>query len=315
MFNDYYFAYYRFTLEAGKGGLVLPPFKGDLLRQVQYETLLRRHCCISGRQECINRCLVRTNCPYAFLFKKVDAGPLSYRNFHPLPPPLAWHPPLEKKTDYASAENIYFQLTLSGRGLAFLEKLVLSIKELGEEGLKAGGSFALTEVQALCPLSGKEQPVYQDEKFCATDLTISGEKLQTWAQGRLPSKSFQLQFLTPTCLQVQGEYLEEPLFPVLVRELFRKASLLYYFFHDYKEMEVNYRDFLKDAEQVQKIRDQTRFTASKTGKGAYGSAAGLLGKAIYSNPNPELLALLKLGEFINLGENSQFGFGRYRLKL
>ena len=316
MFSDFRLAYYRFTLQVGEGGLVLSPFKGDLLRQGRFETLLRRQCCISRRPECGEGCLAKTNCPYAFMFKEVDAGHFSPRNIHLLSPPITWHPPLEKKTDYVPGENIYFHLALVGRGISFLDKFVITMAEMGEEALKGDGHFVLRSVTAVCPLSGAEQLIYQhgNEQIADTELFISERKLEAWAKAQLPLKRFRILFLTPTCLQVQGEYMQEPLFHVLVRELFRKTTTLYYYFHNNKEMEVNYREFLKKAEQVQIIRNHTRFDLGNK-RGAYGNAVGLLGEVGYSNPDSEFLPLFKLGEYINLGPQAPIGLGRYRLKL
>ena len=287
------------------------------MRQEKFETLLHRHSCITARRECVKHCLARTNCPYAFLFKEVEAGPLSYRNFHPMPPPITWHPPLDKKTDYVKGENIYFHLALVGQGVSFLHKLILTLRELGETGLGGGGHFLLRSVLALCPLSGTEQPVYhcEDGQIADTALFISGPKLEAWAKAQWPLKRFHILFLTPTGLQIQGEYMQEPLFTVLVRELFRKVSLLYYFFHNYKEMDVNYRELLKKADQVQTLKDQTRFNTGEKRGSAYGDAVGLLGEVCYSNLEPDFLPLFKLGEYINLGAQAAFGLGRYRLKI
>ncbi len=317
MFSDFRLAYYRFTLQVGEGGLVLPPFKGDLLRQEKFETLLRRHSCITARRECVSRCLARTTCPYAFLFKEVEAGPLSYRNFHPIPPPVAWHPPPEKKTDYVTGENIYFHLALAGQGISFLDKFIIAMRELGEEGLASGGHFSLRSVLSLCPLSGTEQTVYNygNKQLTETDLFISGSKLEAWSEAQRPLKRFQILFLTPTGLQVQGEDMQEPLFPVLVRELFRKASLLYYFFHNYKEMDINYRELLRKADKVQTVKDHTRFNTGEKRGSVYGKAVGLLGEVGYSNLDPDFLPLFKLGEYMNLGAQAAFGLGRYRLKI
>ncbi|MEW5919920.1 MAG: CRISPR system precrRNA processing endoribonuclease RAMP protein Cas6 [Bacillota bacterium] len=317
MFSEFCLAYYRFTLQAGERGLILPPFKGNLLLDHKIKVLLRRYCCITARRECISNCVGRSTCAYAFLFNKVEAGPLSYRNFAPLPPPLAWHPPLEKKTDYVPGEHLYFYLVLIGRGISFLDKLVTALQELGETGPSSGGNFILKSVQALCPFSGSEQLVYgeKDGQIAKTEVLISGAQVEAWAESHLPLKRLTILFLTPTCLRVGDEFLDKPLFPVLVRELFRRASALYYFFHGYKEMDLNYREFLHKAEKVRPIKDYTRFSAGRQRGGTYGEAEGLLGEVTYINLLPDFLPLLKLGEYLNLGRHAAFGLGRYRLKL
>lgn len=317
MFNEFIFGYYRLMLQAGEQGLVLAPFKGDLLRDDKFKMLLRSSCCISKRQECSGGCLVKNNCPYAFMYGEVEAGPWSHRNFGPLPSPVAWHPPTEKKTEYVPGEKLYFHLVLAGRGISFLEKYVFALKELGKEGPSSGGHFTLNSVVALCPFRGKEQQIYEDgdEKLTPESLTINGELLQGWVEGQLTRKQFRILFLTPTFLQVKEKHLEEPLFSVLVRELFRKVSALYYFFHRNKEMELNYRTFLEKADKIKIVSDHTRFLTGEIRGGAYGNAQGLLGEVGYGEPDPVFLPLLKLGEYINVGSNAQFGFGRYRLKL
>lgn len=317
MFSDFQFAWYRFTFQAGREGLKLPPFKGNLFLDYKFMELLRRHICLSGRQECSKGCLAADNCVYAFLYNKVDTGSLKTRNYVPQTPPLAWQAPLEKKTDYAAGEQLYFNLALVGRAVSFLPGLIAALADLGRLGPSTGGNYTLKSVHALCPFSGSRQLVYnyKDGKIDKTEVLVRGTTIEQWAESRLPVQRLAVLFLTPTCIYDAGECQDRPHFSALARALFRRVSTLYYYFHGKKEMEINYMKFLHKAEKIRPVRDYTRFLPARQRGGAYGEAEGLLGEVTYANISAEFLPLLKAGEYLNLGRNSACGLGRYRLKL
>ncbi len=318
MFNEFRLAWYRFTLVAGEKGLILPPLKGALFLKPTFMELLRRFCCIHGRKECTPSCLLAEDCAYAHLYRaNTNSFKKKSRMFIPLSPPLAWQMPLEKKTDYVPGEQLYFHLTLVGRAISFLPRLVEALAALGRDGLTGEGSYLLKSVHALAPLGGFEQLVFQagDGKVAQTEVVLSGAQVQAWAASQLLSKYFKILFLTPTCLLEGDECLEVPHFPVILKALFRRVSSLYYYFHGRKEADVDYRELMKKGERVGLARDYTRFSVNRQRKDASLELAGLLGEVTFTELPPEILPLLKLGEFLNLGQYAAYGLGRYRLKL
>jgi len=121
-----------------------------------------------------------------------------------------------------------------------------------------------------------------------------------------------LLFLTPTCLKEQGGCLKEPHFYHIIKELFRRASLIYYFHHNFKEVDLHYQSLIDRAGKVQKVRDYSRFVSWEKVKEL--DDRGLLGEVRYAGKFRHFLPLIKLGEFMHIGENTVFGLGRFKVK-
>lgn len=317
MFKEFRLLYCRFILVAGEKGLLLPHYKGSIFLEDKFKSTLRRYSCLLSREKC-GDCLLKMQCSYAYLYEKIKATPWQTRGFGLFAPPFVWQPPLEKKTVYLPGEKLSYNLILFGKKGAYLQDFIKTFQELGEEGLKAGGGrFILKKVWAENPFRKKGVDLlgFSGNKVDEQETVITGEDIELWSRGFTAVSRVSILFLTPTAFRERERYVKEPFFYTLVRELFRRASALYYFFHDYQEMELYYQKFVDDALRVRKYKDQTRFVPLEKGFKKSFPFPGILGEAEYAGNLTQFLPLLKLGEFIHLGENTVFGFGRYRLKI
>jgi hypothetical protein len=316
LFKEFRLACYQFTLTPRKEGLVLPFFKGDVFLQEKFKNILYHHSCKIKQKKCSD-CFFNLYCPYAYFYENITCKGWNVRRFNYLPAPFVWQLPLDKKTDYIPDEKILFKLILMGRGINFLKIFIRVFQEFAEEGLGERGKFTVKNVISKNPFTKESQLIFESkhDHISDTKTVISGEEIEQWAQNLPEASRLSLLFLTPTSLRGQDGYVEEPHFYHIIKALLTRVSVIYYFHHNCRELELSYRNFVNKAEQVRKIKDFTRFVSWEKSRKSSSRSRGLLGEAEYAGKLHDFLPLIKLGEFIHLGEHTAFGLGRYRVKL
>lgn len=149
MSKSFTVAKYQLILEAGEHGLSLPPYKGSTLRG-GFGSAFRRISCSMRDAEC-RSCLLRTSCPYAYIFETAPPpGSEALRNYENIPRPFVLEPPLESKTLYKPGERVDFNLILIGRAIGYLPYFIVAFRELGETGIgRMRKKYRLAEIRAV----------------------------------------------------------------------------------------------------------------------------------------------------------------------
>lgn len=320
MFKDFKMAYYSFIVEAEDEGAVLPSNKVSLFFQKEFKEILHHHACKMQKNEC-GDCLLKFHCAYALMYENLASTSQGFRRYGSVPAPFVWKPPLEKKTDYFKGEKIIFNLVLLGKGTEYAELLIRIFQQFVQKGLTVGkGKLDLKSVLAENPFTGEQQLIYGDgaDNISKTAVYIKGNQVEDWARENSTSKSFSLLFLAPALIAEEDEYLHDPRFFLILRELLKRVQMIYYFHHDFLELEleISYHEVIEKAKKVQIKKNQVTFSnADKLNKNTADNLPGLLGKVDYTGDNKEgYLPFLKLGEFIHLGHKAELGYGRYRLR-
>jgi len=349
-------AKYHFTLEAVER-LGLPRYKGSTLRG-GFGAVFKRTVCFQKQVKSCADCLLKANCPYAYIFETApppDAEVL--RTYSDVPLPFVIEPPLDTKTVYEPGESLDFGLVLVGRAINYLPYFIVVFQELGKAGLGQGrGKYALREVAAVQPLGGFEETIYSadDGVVCERDLSVGWEEIEAQASNvkreasnvkretsnvkreasnvkretsdvKRETSNFQLtvNFLTPTRMKHEGRFVDRPEFHVLVRNILRRVSSLYYF-HCGERWETDYRGIIEAARGVRLAEARTgwvdweRYSRRQQQRMNLG---GLVGQATYEgDASAELstglepfLPLLVLGQLVHVGKACVFGNGWYEL--
>jgi len=305
-------ARYRFTLKALEP-LHLPPYKGSALRGGFGWTLKRLVCCRS-RGDC-KECLLGNDCVYGYLFETAppeDAEVL--RTHEAIPRPFVIQPPLDRRRTFEPGDRLDFHVILVGRGIAYLPYFALVFQELGKVGLGRGrGKYALRQVQAVHPLNGQEQPVYDGETLLSTELDVTAEEIAAWA-GRLPTNQLTVHFLTPTRLKHGGKFARDTVdFHVMVRALLRRLSSLAYF-HCGERWETDYPGWVERARGVETVETHLAWTKWERYSGRQAQRiemGGLVGSVTYAGDLAPFRPLLALGMLMHVGKGAVFGNGQY----
>ena len=320
-------AKYHFTLEAVER-LGLPRYKGSTLRG-GFGAVFKRTVCFQKRVKSCADCLLKANCPYAYIFETSppqDAEVL--RTYSHVPLPFVIEPPLDTRTVYEPGETLDFGLVLVGRAINYLPYFIVVFRELGRVGLGRGrGKYTLREVAAVQPLDGAEETIYSaaDEIVCDRDLSVGWEEVEARSSefGRETSNvkretsQFRLtvNFLTPTRMKHKGEYVRRPEFHVLIRNILRRVSSLSYF-HCGERWETDYRGIIEAAQAVRLAGvwtewvDWERYSRRQQQRMNLG---GLVGQAAYEGELRPFLPLLILGQLVHVGKACVFGNGWYEI--
>jgi len=316
-------AKYRFALEALEE-LHLPPYKGSTLRG-GFGSVFKRTVCFQREVRSCNGCLLKANCPYAYIFETPAPPDAEAFDVSEAPHPFVVEPPLDDRTVYRPGELLPFNLILVGRGINYLPYFIVVFRELGKKGLgRERGRFRLQGVEAVHPLTGERASIYsaEDELVCDHDLSVGYRELEG-AAGKLPQGRLSLHFLTPTRLKHKGRYVSRPDFPILLRACLRRVSWLYYF-HCGERWEADFQSLVEAAEGVETARMETswvewgRYSTRQRQRVGMG---GFVGRAEYrgdastglSTGLGAFLPVVLLGSLVHVGKLCVFGHGRYEI--
>ncbi|HOL16176.1 MAG TPA: CRISPR system precrRNA processing endoribonuclease RAMP protein Cas6 [Bacillota bacterium] len=313
MFDHFRLARYRITIAAGKYGLTLPPHKGSTFRG-GFGRVFRRVTCALHQKECCG-CLLREQCPYAYIFETApprDTRALS--KYESVPRPFVIEPPEELKTEYAPGETLAFHLLLIGRAIDYLPYFIVAFRELEEVGIGRGlRPFQVLDITAIGLDRSETIYISGANTVRGVDLTYTGgEVLQ-----KIPARAskISIKFETPFWLKDQGRLAPVPEFHIFFRQAMRRISALSYFHHG-QPLLADYAGLTSRSRQVRLTENNThwqdweRYSRRQKQRITLG---GLLGEVIYEGDLTEFLPWLAIGEQVHVGKNTVFGLGKYLL--
>jgi hypothetical protein len=339
MLTNFRVAIYQVVLEAGAEGLFLPHYKGSTLRG-GFGLVFRRIACSMRQDEC-KGCLLKSNCPYAYIFETAPPpGAQALRNYENVPRPFVLEPPLENKTVYRPGETLTFGLVLFGQAIDYLPYFIVVLRELGETGIGKGRrKYRLKEIAAVDPLRELRETVYQEDEMLVhnVDLSVRGKDVPKLLDhyGQVDSIGGDLRaggkalnddttpdritvnFLTMTRIKYEDNFAGKIEFHMLIRSLLRRLSSLAYFHHG-EELILDFTGLIERANEVKLIEDRMRwvdwerYSSRQEGKLNMG---GVVGLAVYEGDLAEFVPLLRLGELVHVGKGAVFGMGKYELTI
>ncbi|SDF01285.1 CRISPR system precrRNA processing endoribonuclease RAMP protein Cas6 [Sporolituus thermophilus] len=319
MFDDFCFAVYELTMTAGEHGLVLPEYKGSTLRG-GFGHVFRRIACVQRQVDDCRQCLLFATCPYALVFEPAplpDSAVL--KNLSDIPRPFVLEPPADTRRRYAPGEKLVFRLVLVGQVIELLPYFVLAFKELGRIGLGKGRlPCELTGVDYIMPFSGTRYSVYRRDSD-RIDVTRQGITLKSLPAGYIQQKSNRLQlvFHTMTRLKHDHKLAGNIPFHVLVRNLLRRISTLYYFYHGGRIATLDYQALIDTAGTIATVYSDLQLVhweRFSNRQQVRMDLPGLVGEVEYEGNIIPFLPLLRLGEIIHVGKGCTFGLGKYEIK-
>lgn len=319
MLKNFTVAKYEVTIEAGEQGLSLPAYKGSTLRG-GFGNAFKRISCSLRDTEC-RSCLLRSNCPYAYIFETAPPpGSEALRNYENVPRPFILEPPLESRTHYGTGEKLRFNLILIGRAISYLPYFIVAFREMGEMGIgRMRKKYRLADIWAVNPINNESEIVYH-----AGDQLVRNVNLAVHSDiGNIPDVSndiptirqVNLEFQTMTRIKFEEKFVQQVEFHMLIRNLLRRLSSLTYFHHGW-ELELDFTGLIERAAKVRLVKDDTRwvdwerYSSRQENKMNLG---GVVGRVEYEGDLGEFMPLLRLGELVHVGKGAVFGMGRYRI--
>jgi len=312
-------AKYEITIEAGEQGLSLPVYKGSTLRG-GFGNAFKRISCSLRENDC-RTCLLRTSCPYAYIFETAPPpGSEALRNFENIPRPFVLEPPLEDKTEYAAGEKLVFNLILVGKAIGYLPYFIVAFRELGEIGIgRMRKKYRLADIWAVNPINNESEIVYHagDQLVRNVDLAVHSDigKIPDVSNDTPNTRRVGLEFQTMTRIKFEEKFVQRVEFHMLIRNLLRRLSSLAYFHHGW-ELELDFAGLIERAAEVRLVKTDTRwmdwerYSSRQDSKMNLG---GVVGRVEYEGDLGEFVPLLKLGELVHVGKGAVFGMGKYEI--
>ncbi|HIC91590.1 MAG TPA: CRISPR system precrRNA processing endoribonuclease RAMP protein Cas6 [Syntrophaceae bacterium] len=315
MLPNFYFSTYKFALEL-REEISTGFFLGSTLRGA-FGKVLRNICCIGEKETCTH-CPLAPKCAYQYIFSPIwleEYGILSknqniVRGFV-IKPPLS-----DIKT-----HRLSFQMVLMGRLNKWLPYIIVPFKELGKLGLGYHRiPFSLSKISIFDLKRDTWESIYSEKD----DLVRPKEIAVTWTDlvKSLKGKNeVTLKFLTPTSLKYnpsgqKGKSIQakSPEFHILIKRLRdRINALLNFYCHD--RLDIDFKKFGKDAEDVVKVNDKTMWfkRERKRKNGKFHDLSGFMGEVTFRGNLAQFLPYLALGQYIHVGENTAFGNGWFKI--
>lgn len=310
---------YQIVIEAGSQGLLLPPYKGSTLRG-GFGSAFKRIACSQRGLDC-PACLLRTSCPYAYIFETAPPpGSEALRNYENIPRPFILEPPLEDRTEYGPGEKICFNLILIGRAINFLPYFIVAFRELGEMGIgRMRKKYRLAEIRSVDLKNNETSVIYSHEdhlvRNTGTSLHVNIINDFKALNNGSSAGGATLEFQTMTRIKYEEGYTKRLEFHMIVRSLLRRLSSLAYFHHGW-ELDLDFTGLIRQAAQVSIIEDNTRWVDWERYSSRQDNKmnlAGLVGRVTYGGPVSVFAPLLRLGELTHVGKGAVFGMGKYKI--
>ncbi len=297
------FRYLRLSVSfSGINPPISTPFCGSILRGV-FGYALRRIFCIFSRPRPCGNCPVRENCFYYRVFE-TPAPSSSPFKMDFLPHPFLLSP---VSPQLKNSREISFDFFLFGKFVDFYPYFYRVFEEmmaLGFGGKRARPSQVLITQGPRVLFSSEAQEVGKPE----VRVVEIGEGEDF--------KRAEAVFITPVRVKSGGR-LRFPLdFPLLLRNIFRRLSIISYFFEG-KNLDVDFRRLLRQGEGVKLTEWEghrrwiRRLSTRKGGKMEF---LGFEGRLVYEGRLRPFVPWLRAGEVFHIGKNTSFGFGKYRLR-
>jgi hypothetical protein len=302
--------------------MVLPPYKGAVFRSA-FGATFKRVVCVAPRAECSN-CLIQGSCKYLEIFKTApppnfpDAG-----KFAQASRPYVLNPPLTSRCYFNPGEILEFDLVVLGSAVKSAPYLILTFADLG---LRFGlgpkrGKYELLKVE-----------LFRDEEAITVYTNDCQDLLPCTPQEgpvRLPDDdcvaALELDFITPLRLKakeenntkVKGKLVTRLTFAMFFQRLIHRLNLLtsYYGYSSYLP---DFAQLQIMSQEINVVRNQLfwddwgYYSRSKNEERKFG---GLKGRMILKGRLGPLMPFLRLGTQVNVGQETTFGLGRYKMKV
>lgn len=204
--------------------------------------------------------------------------------------PSIIEPPSERRRGYKPGDEINFGLILIGRAIDYLPYFIYTFDELGRIGIEED-------------LFQKQAGDYKDVIARSPDKHRDDEAIS-------------LLFITPTRILYNGHLTLDLEFHILIRNLLRRLSLLYYFHCDDDPSEWDFKGIIERAKEVtvknRNLRwyDWERYSGRQDTRMKMG---GFVGEITFEGNIEPFMPLIKAGEVLHVGKGTGFGLGKYRI--
>jgi len=282
---------------------ILPAFKGATLRGA-FGIALKNTVCINKKIQNCNDCFISSHCAY----KKIFCVDVSRKdNTFNVPVPVILEPPYEKQTFYKQGSLFSFHCIIVEKIIDYFPYLIVAFKTMGDQGIGIKPNRARFE---LIKIKNANRIIYDEKSQMLKDYK-KPVKIKTSARN---GNTITLEFISPVRVKSNGNLVEGLPFPLLIKILLRRISLLKKIYSEGENLNIDCEKLIEKSFSVEvvcsslKWYDWQRYSTRQKIRMKLG---GLVGKITYYGEIQEFLPYLKIGELIRVGKNTSFGLGKY----
>ncbi len=295
--------------------LILPAYKGSTFRG-GFGSVFKRLVCIAKNNECAV-CFLKEKCAYSYIFETPPPpGTEIMRKYEATPHPFVIEPPPEKRRGYKPGDEIKFGLILIGKAIEYLPYFIYTFDELGRTGItKDKTKYELKNV------SCNGEKIYDSEtktlKSFKTSSLILDNTVVNDSDSEWRNMTISLSFLTPARILYDGRLTLDLEFHILIRNLLRRLSLLYYFHCNGDPSGWNFNGLIEKSKNI-KVKENKlrwyrwkRYSARQNTKINMG---GFVGEITFEGKIEPFIPIIKAGEVLHIGKGTGFGLGKYSIQ-
>jgi hypothetical protein len=300
---------FEFHLQA-RDPLVLPAYKGSTLRG-GFGYAFKKVVCALRNQNC-PACLLKEKCLYSYVFETPPpADTRIMRKYKAAPHPFVIEPPMERQRIYRPGAEFLFGLTLIGRAIDYLPYFIYTFDELGRMGIGKGkAGFDLAAVNC------NGDRIYDSQTRTLKPFGLSHLAFIGSITPDFGLRTLNLVFRAPTRIQYDGHLAPDLEFHVLVRNLLRRLSLLYYFHCSGDPSDWDFKGAIEMAKEVKVKKENLRWYEWERYSGRQETRmkmGGFVGEIIFEGEIGPFMPLIRAGEVLHVGKGTGFGLGKYEI--
>jgi CRISPR-associated endoribonuclease Cas6 len=302
------------------GKITLPPFKEASFRGAFGRTFRKLICAFPQKTRCYD-CLLFDKCAFSVVFSPgAKASDQVFAKHEAIPRPFSLHIPGHRLV-YDHGRELTVKITLFGRAIEYFPYIFLTIKEVGEEGFglrdEKGqrGKYLIGQICEEIP--ERENRVIYAHSLPAENIPLAGFSLGGVIKDISPLRECTVHFASPLRLRKKGRLVQFVDFSLLLEAILRRLNSLGYFYGG-GEIIQNHRELSALADRVSVSRCNTKFVDYKWRSGRQRTTmrlGGLKGEMKYCGDIGPFYPYLNAAEYIGVGKNITFGFGRIKIEV
>lgn len=209
--------------------------------------------------------------------------------------------------DFEAGELFVFKLTLFGHAIAFFNLYLQAFYQLGMSGIgKSKARFCIEEVRNV---RGEKIMCDQQIDMWEYQVQIIRDYIDERKRSLELKKECRIMFLTPLSMKFGGEYLQKFQGEALVKGAMRRLQMLNYYMGNEVELP-KVAEYPVISDQCAERQETMRYSNTHHSKIAL---KGIVGTVYLRDLDEICLDFLIAGELTQIGKNTSFGFGKYRV--
>lgn len=275
--------------------------KTSAIRGGMGQMLLLQHC-LNDSKHCEN-CELEEQCiPRGIMYAKYKKKPDFVTSGESMGYTLSC---LNRKPNFQAGETFTFTLTLFGNTVVYFNPVINALAAFGQTGFgKEHIPFSIVRIQ-----NRKKQDILENGAIIKSRVLI--ECLEDYVQERMryPVEG-KLSFLSPVAIKHQGEFLKKFDIQAIMNATARRIYML----NCFEGLECEMPKI--DCEEIEIGKSRVyhnqvkRYSTAKQNKV---ELDGISGEVYLEGLTEEMKKILFAGEITQIGKNTRFGFGVYRL--